>query len=226
VLTDIAQCRTAALGGHLEHCDACGFAQAIHPSCRNRHCPKCQALAQEKWIARQQERMLDVTHFHVVFTLPAELGPLAKFGTCYGKSTATALLASELSRLRRALRRSSIGCMRATRPRSTSRPDTPRGAAPGFVPPCFAATVPAWSRSRVPRNTHNNKERRGRQRVCLQAAGTLEWHCEYGPKVASTLEWHCECGLEVASTSGVALRVWPRGGEHLGGGTASVASRW
>lgn len=79
VLTDIAQCRTQALGGHLELCDACGFERAIYPSCRNRHCPKCQALAQEKWIDNQRQRMLDVTHFHVVFTLPAELRPLCAF---------------------------------------------------------------------------------------------------------------------------------------------------
>jgi hypothetical protein len=79
VLTDIAQCRTEALGGHLEQCSACDHQQTVYLSCRNRHCPKCQALAQEKWIDDQRERMLDVTHFHVVFTLPAELRPLAAF---------------------------------------------------------------------------------------------------------------------------------------------------
>lgn len=79
VLTDIAQCRTAILGGHLDHCQDCGYERPSYNSCRNRHCPKCQALAQEKWIAEQQQRMLDVKHFHVVFTLPAELRPLAAF---------------------------------------------------------------------------------------------------------------------------------------------------
>jgi len=79
VLTDIAQCRTAALGGHLERCRDCDYERPAYNSCRNRHCPKCQALAQEKWIAEQQRRMLDVRHFHVVFTLPAELRPLAAF---------------------------------------------------------------------------------------------------------------------------------------------------
>jgi hypothetical protein len=78
VLTDIAQCRTAALGGHLDQCLACGYEQPSYNSCRNRHCPKCQALAQERWIAQRSERLLDVGHFHVVFTLPAELRPLAK----------------------------------------------------------------------------------------------------------------------------------------------------
>lgn len=79
VLTDIANCRTAALGGHLDRCTSCGYEHPSYNSCRNRHCPKCQALAQEKWIAEQQARMLDVQHFHVVFTLPAELRTLATF---------------------------------------------------------------------------------------------------------------------------------------------------
>lgn len=79
VLTDIAQCRTATLGGHLDRCQDCGYERPSYNSCRNRHCPKCQALAQEKWIAEQQQRMLDVKHFHVVFTLPAQLRPLAAF---------------------------------------------------------------------------------------------------------------------------------------------------
>ena len=79
VLTDIAQCRTAVLGGHVDHCQACGYEHPAYNSCRNRHCPKCQALAQEAWIDARRARMLDVRHFHVVFTLPAELRPLAAF---------------------------------------------------------------------------------------------------------------------------------------------------
>lgn len=79
VLTDIAQCRTAALGGHLDVCQRCGFEHPAYNSCRNRHCPKCQALAQQKWIDWQRQRLLDVPHFHVVFTLPAELRPLSAF---------------------------------------------------------------------------------------------------------------------------------------------------
>jgi hypothetical protein len=78
VLTDIAQCRTAALGGHVEHCPSCGHEHYAYHSCRNRHCPKCQALVQEQWIEQRRERLLDVGHFHVVFTLPAELRPLAR----------------------------------------------------------------------------------------------------------------------------------------------------
>jgi hypothetical protein len=79
VLTDIAQCRTAALGGHLDQCDACGYEHPSYNSCRNRHCPKCQALAQEEWIEKRREQLLDARHFHVVFTLPQELRTLARF---------------------------------------------------------------------------------------------------------------------------------------------------
>jgi len=79
VLTDIPQCRTARLGGHVDQCTACGYEHPAYNSCRNRHCPKCQALAQENWIEARRVRMLDVRHFHVVFTLPAELRSLARF---------------------------------------------------------------------------------------------------------------------------------------------------
>lgn len=91
VLTDIAQCRTATLGGHDERCTACDYQREVYLSCRNRHCPKCQSLAQEKWIEQQQRRTLNVKHFHVVFTLPAELRPLAKFApsVVYGMLFAT-----------------------------------------------------------------------------------------------------------------------------------------
>jgi hypothetical protein len=77
VLTCIGRCRTAALGGHLEVCTDCGREHPVYNSCRNRHCPKCQALAQEKWIAARAERILPVRHFHQVFTPPSELRPLA-----------------------------------------------------------------------------------------------------------------------------------------------------
>lgn len=79
VLSDIEQCRTAALGGHFELCRSCGHEHVHYHSCRNRHCPKCQSLAQERWIAVRTERLLPVGHFHVVFTLPSELRPLAHY---------------------------------------------------------------------------------------------------------------------------------------------------
>ena len=78
VLTDIERCRTAALGGHLDVCHTCGYERPSYNSCRNRHCCKCQALAAEAWIERRRERLLDIGHFHVVFTLPSEIRPLAK----------------------------------------------------------------------------------------------------------------------------------------------------
>ena len=78
-LSAIALCRTAALGGHLDVCTECGDQKPSYNSCRNRHCPKCQALAQEKWVAARLDRVLPVPHFHVVFTLPAALRPLAAF---------------------------------------------------------------------------------------------------------------------------------------------------
>jgi hypothetical protein len=81
VLTDIAQCRTAVLGGHVDRCTSCDYERPSYNSCRNRHCPKCQALAQERWIAQRSERLLDVGHFHVVFTLPSELRPLARLAS-------------------------------------------------------------------------------------------------------------------------------------------------
>jgi hypothetical protein len=78
VLSAIERCRTAALGGHLDVCRSCGQERPAYNSCRNRHCPKCQALAQEKWIAARTERLLPVRHFHVVFTLPSELRGLCR----------------------------------------------------------------------------------------------------------------------------------------------------
>lgn len=78
VLTAIERCRTAALGGHVEVCRSCGYEQPAYNSCRNRHCPKCQCLAQERWIAARAERLLPVRHFHVVFTVPSELRRLCR----------------------------------------------------------------------------------------------------------------------------------------------------
>jgi hypothetical protein len=77
VLTAISRCRTAALGGHVEVCTTCGWEHPVYNSCRNRHCPKCQAAAQQTWIDARAERILPVRHFHLVFTLPSELKPLA-----------------------------------------------------------------------------------------------------------------------------------------------------
>jgi hypothetical protein len=76
-LRDLAQCRTAALGGHVERCLDCGHERPAYNSCRNRHCPKCQALSRARWLERESEYLLPVEYHHVVFTLPAELAELA-----------------------------------------------------------------------------------------------------------------------------------------------------
>ena len=73
----IEVCRTAELGGHVEACDACGMVRINYNSCRNRHCPKCQCLAKERWLEDRKRDVLPVPYFHVVFTLPEELRPLA-----------------------------------------------------------------------------------------------------------------------------------------------------
>jgi hypothetical protein len=74
----IETCRTAALGGHRETCDTCGAERLAYNSCRNRHCPKCQTLAKERWIEARRAELLPVEYFHVVFTLPHALNALAQ----------------------------------------------------------------------------------------------------------------------------------------------------
>jgi len=72
----ILACRTAALGGHVERCDACGTTRHVYHSCRNRHCPLCQTRAKEAWLAARRREVLPVPYFHLVFTLPHELNGL------------------------------------------------------------------------------------------------------------------------------------------------------
>jgi hypothetical protein len=77
VLLAIRRCRTAALGGHLDQCTRCAHRAAISfNSCRNRHCPKCQTAARERWIAARRRELLPTRYAHVVFTLPRRLAPL------------------------------------------------------------------------------------------------------------------------------------------------------
>jgi len=76
-LRDIRDCRTAVLGGHVRKCDRCGHRVILYNSCRNRHCPKCQATARAKWLTDRQAELLPVPYFHVVFTLPKQIGRLA-----------------------------------------------------------------------------------------------------------------------------------------------------
>ena len=78
VLRAVVNCRTAALGGFKAQCDRCGAVAIQYASCGNRHCPKCQTLAQTRWVERQCAALLDIGYFHLVFTLPHELNPLAQ----------------------------------------------------------------------------------------------------------------------------------------------------
>jgi len=77
VLRDLAACRTAALGGHVQACDRCGARPIAYNSCRNRHCPKCAGSQAARWLEREVSSLLPVEYHHVVFTLPAALAPLA-----------------------------------------------------------------------------------------------------------------------------------------------------
>ena len=77
VLNAIENCRTAVLGGHVSECDQCGHQVISYNSCRNRHCPKCQGASREQWLAERTGELLPVPYFHVVFTLPQLLAPLA-----------------------------------------------------------------------------------------------------------------------------------------------------
>jgi len=77
VMAAIEACRTAALGGHIEGCEDCGHRRIAYNSCRNRHCPKCQAAAAREWLAAREADLLPVGYFHVVFSLPAEVADIA-----------------------------------------------------------------------------------------------------------------------------------------------------
>jgi hypothetical protein len=77
VMSAIETCRTAALGGHVERCEDCAHVRIAYNSCRDRHCPKCQAIAAKEWLAEREAELLPVPYFHVVFTLPAPIADIA-----------------------------------------------------------------------------------------------------------------------------------------------------
>src|ERR1700694_95692 len=77
VLVAIERCRTAAMGGHMDQCSGCGHRAISYNSCRNRHCPKCQSQARDRWLAARRAELLATPYAHVVFTLPHQLAPLA-----------------------------------------------------------------------------------------------------------------------------------------------------
>ncbi len=76
-MSAIESCRTAALGGHVARCEDCAHTHIAYNSCRNRHCPKCQAMAAKEWLAEREAELLPVPYYHVVFTLPAQIGDIA-----------------------------------------------------------------------------------------------------------------------------------------------------
>jgi hypothetical protein len=76
-MSAIEKCRTSALGGHVDECDVCGYQRISYNSCRNRHCPKCQSLAREEWLIARKADLLPVSYFHIVFTIPDILNPIA-----------------------------------------------------------------------------------------------------------------------------------------------------
>ncbi len=76
-MSAIERCRTAALGGHVEQCDACGHQRIAFNSCRNRHCPKCQSLVRAQWLSDRQADLIPVDYYHVVFTVPEEIAAIA-----------------------------------------------------------------------------------------------------------------------------------------------------
>jgi hypothetical protein len=76
VMGAVRSCRTAAAGGHVERCGDCGHSKIAYNSCRNRHCPKCQAGAAQEWLDARQADLLPVEYFHIVFTLPAPIGSI------------------------------------------------------------------------------------------------------------------------------------------------------
>jgi hypothetical protein len=77
VFSDIQACRTAVMGGHVRACDHCGHREISYNSCRNRHCPKCQAMARAEWLQEREAELLPIAYFHIVFTLPAEIAAVA-----------------------------------------------------------------------------------------------------------------------------------------------------
>src|SRR5271170_5585137 len=88
VMAAIEACRTPVLGGHVEQCADCGLIRCAYNSCRDRHCPKCQALARADWLDARQAELLPVPYFHVVFTLPASVAEIA----FHNKATVYAIL--------------------------------------------------------------------------------------------------------------------------------------
>src|SRR5215469_5810889 len=87
-MSAIEQCRSATLGGHVERCEDCGHSRIAYNSCRYRHCPKCQGATAQDWLTAREADLLPVGYFHVVFTLPAEISPIAYQNKAAGEKSA------------------------------------------------------------------------------------------------------------------------------------------
>ena len=105
VIRAITRCRTAALGGHARTCDRCGYQEVSYNSCRDRHCPKCPALDEARWVEARQAALLPVEYFHVVFTVPEELQPLLLWNQRVGYGLLLAAVAETLLEVARNPRR-------------------------------------------------------------------------------------------------------------------------
>ena len=97
IVSDLLNCRTAHLGGHIERCDTCGAVRITYHSCRNRQCPKCQHMPRERWLEKRKDEILPVSYFHVIFTLPHELNTVilnnkkVMFNILFGAASKTLL---------------------------------------------------------------------------------------------------------------------------------------
>ena len=175
VLLAIARCRTAALGGHIDECTGCGHRATIsYNSCRNRHCPKCQTGARERWIAARRRELLPTPYVHVVFTLPPQLASLALqnkkliYGLLLRASAETLLEVAATPPISEPRSASSACCIPGIRnsnfiPMSTV--SFPPAGSPAITPagfdPTHASSFPLLCSARVSRQVRRRSE------VCL-----------------------------------------------------------
>src|SRR5271167_2936392 len=153
VLRDIGLCRTAALGTHLERCDRCSYETVAYDSCRNRHCPKCQSSARDRWLMKQASSLLPVPYAHVVFTVPEQLAPLALrnqrlFYTLLFRAASETLLEIAADSRHLGARIGVLAVLHtctALFPLADWRPITPVGSQPGGASSCPCACSAASS---------------------------------------------------------------------------------
>ena len=141
VLRDIGLCRTAALGTHLERCDRCSYETLAYDSCRNRHCPKCQSSARDRWLLKHAASLLPVPYAHVVFTVPEQLGCVA----LHNRRLRYSMLFAQLRNLAGDCRRSApSGCMHrhpCCSPYLESKPPASSASALSRSPPADSRSI-------------------------------------------------------------------------------------